>query len=265
MAIGRIGGPLLKSNLVRTPLPENERNLAFENDLLYLNFDNLENHRVGVKTDSPAYDLDVNGTINARYLVRGAEAQIDEVNIDNNKIQSIVGDLILKTLVPTDRVRVEGNLWVTGDIQADGTLTLGNEDTDNVSFGADINSNIIPDVTETYTLGSPEKHWKTLYVKDLFINEGLLIGDFRIGGNTIETLSPDSDIILRPAPDGRLIINANSALRLPVGTTAQRPDPAQVGDVRLNSDTSHVENYNGLEWNTMAHEDDAIAYAIALG
>ena len=53
MAVGRISGPLLKSNLIRNGI-----DLAFENDLLYLDVNNL---RVGVKTSSPQYELDING------------------------------------------------------------------------------------------------------------------------------------------------------------------------------------------------------------
>ena len=60
MAVGRISGPLLKANLIR-----NGVDLAFETDLLYLD---VNNNKIGIKTVSPAYDLDVNGTINATNL-----------------------------------------------------------------------------------------------------------------------------------------------------------------------------------------------------
>ena len=57
MAIGRISGQLLKSNLLRAG-----ENLAFETNLLYLD---VVNGKVGIKTTpNPLldYDLDVNGT-----------------------------------------------------------------------------------------------------------------------------------------------------------------------------------------------------------
>ena len=53
MAIGRISGPLLKENLLR-----NGTDLAFETDLLYLD---VTNRRIGVKTTSPQYALDIVG------------------------------------------------------------------------------------------------------------------------------------------------------------------------------------------------------------
>ena len=54
MAVGRISGPLLKANLLR-----NGVDLAFETDLLYLD---VNNSRIGIKTTTPQYELDVNGT-----------------------------------------------------------------------------------------------------------------------------------------------------------------------------------------------------------
>ncbi len=74
MAIGRISGPLLKSNLLR-----NGTDLAFETDLLYLD---VTNRRIGVKTTSPQYTLDVQGV-----------ARVTDLEITNNTFQ--VGNVTL--------------------------------------------------------------------------------------------------------------------------------------------------------------------------
>ena len=44
---------------------------------------------------------------------------------------------------------------------------------------------------------------------------------------------------------GPIINNYTSALRLPVGTTAQRPGSPSAGDMRFNSTTTEAEIYNG--------------------
>jgi len=44
---------------------------------------------------------------------------------------------------------------------------------------------------------------------------------------------------------GPIINNYTSALRLPVGTTAQRPGSPAAGDIRFNSTTTEAEIYNG--------------------
>ncbi len=43
-------------------------------------------------------------------------------------------------------------------------MTLGDAATDNVVFGADVDSNIIPDDDNTYDLGSSSQQWKDIYI-----------------------------------------------------------------------------------------------------
>ena len=83
MAIGRISGQLLKSNLLR-----NGVDLAFENDLLYLDVSdpNPAKHKIGIKKSNPAYALDVNGTVQATAIITPSfdveTLRVDEVDSD---------------------------------------------------------------------------------------------------------------------------------------------------------------------------------------
>jgi hypothetical protein len=63
MAIGRISGSVLKSNLTR-----NGTDLAFETDLLYLD---VTNSRIGIGESSPSTTLDVDGTITGTTVTAG--------------------------------------------------------------------------------------------------------------------------------------------------------------------------------------------------
>ena len=47
---------------------------------------------------------------------------------------------------------------------------------------------------------------------------------------------------------GDVVLNTTTALRLPVGTTAQRSGSAANGDIRYNSTTSSFEGYAGDAW-----------------
>lgn len=80
MAIGRISGPLLKANLVRDGV-----DLAFETDLLYLD---VSNARVGIRTDTPDTDLDINGTTRTTDLTVDNRADVGEIYITSNTIGS---------------------------------------------------------------------------------------------------------------------------------------------------------------------------------
>ena len=183
MAIGRISGPLLKQNLLREGV-----NLAFETDLLYLD---VNNSRVGIKTSTPQYDLDVNGTVRAPGAEIANFAEIADIRIANNNISTQASTLELGTadnvvyqntlLVDSFRIasnqisttvsnadielnpngtgsveifgntNVYGNIVATGSITADGDITIGDANTDNVTFNAEIASDIIPDADGHYS------------------------------------------------------------------------------------------------------------------
>ena len=74
MAIGRISGGVLKSNLTR-----NGVDLAFETNLLYLD---VTNNRIGIGTSEPTTTFHVNGTITATAMaVTGSTATINSKEI----------------------------------------------------------------------------------------------------------------------------------------------------------------------------------------
>ena len=196
MAVGRISGPLLKSNLIRNGI-----DLAFETDLLYLD---VNNQRIGVRTNTPSHDLHVNGTARTTNLIVDNIAEIADITISGNTIQSAntlnllttgadsvvyqrqldiqsisIFDNVINTndsnanleLRPNgtgqvevfSNLQVNGDIHATGNISADGNITLGDADTDNVTFNAEVASDIIPDTTDTYRLGNSTKRWDQVW------------------------------------------------------------------------------------------------------
>tara|TARA_B100000963_G_scaffold265043_1_gene233237 strand:+ start:3279 stop:5612 length:2334 start_codon:yes stop_codon:yes gene_type:complete len=68
-------------------------------------------------------------------------------------------------LVVGGNASIGGNLTVTGTTTFNGgTLTLGDANTDNIVFGGEVDSNIIPDDDDTHDLGSSSKKWKDIYI-----------------------------------------------------------------------------------------------------
>jgi len=59
---------------------------------------------------------------------------------------------------------ITGSLEITGDLTVGGNLTLGDAATDSISFAADVTSNIVPNASDTYNLGSDSQRWDTLYL-----------------------------------------------------------------------------------------------------
>jgi len=79
-----------------------------------------------------------------------------------------------------ENLYVGGNAVITGTMTANGgTITLGDAGTDNVTIGGEINSDVIPDVTNTYDLGSSSKKWAEIHATTF---TGALTGN--VTGNT---------------------------------------------------------------------------------
>lgn len=247
MAVGRISGPLLKANLVRNGI-----DLAFDTDLLYLDVNSkfigvnkkrpqteldvngttrstnvtvtnsLTNNQINITGNTIS---SANGVINLTGaggdpVVYNNTLEIGNVRINNNTVSSISAnsDLYLEAngtgqVKFNSDVNVTGNVHATGNITADGDIVLGNDPTDTVTIGADVASNISPDLDLTYNLGAPLKRWNNLYS----------------GSVRADTVTTD-------------------LLKIPVGDTASRPTPAQAGYVRFNNELERFEGYDGANW-----------------
>ena len=230
MAVGRISGPLLKANLLR-----NGVDLAFETNLLYLDVNNL---RIGVKTNTPTHELTVNGTTRTTRLETTDELTIGDITVSGNTIETTASQLTLnpigadpvvyqqKLVVDTldieansitsntadtdielsadgtgqvkifSNTLINGNLHATGTITADGgTITLGDSNTDNVVFNADVNSNILPDQNITYNLGSTSKRWNEVWANTGYVTDVNVTGSFTLN-NVDLTLRPGNTLFV---------------------------------------------------------------------
>jgi hypothetical protein len=103
----------------------------------------------------------INASTNGQLdIVAGAEVQIVAPAIDINGAVDISSNLAVG-----GNLTVTGNATVTGTTTFNGgTLTLGDSAADNIVFGADVDSNIIPDDDGTYDLGSASQEWRDLYI-----------------------------------------------------------------------------------------------------
>jgi hypothetical protein len=208
MAIGRISGQLLKSNLLRAG-----ENLAFETDLLYLD---VVNSRIGIRTATPTVDLDVNGhtrstnvtvdnqlnignlhftgntiTSDSNTIIFSAAAgeatvyhsrlQIDDLQLQGNIISTTVSNSsieidpngtgtvnIIANTNITGNLAVSGNVNATGNVVIGGNITIGDALTDNIVINASIRSDLVPETDNTYDLGSPTFRWRAIYVNEFF-------------------------------------------------------------------------------------------------
>ena len=125
---------------------EDEDYFEFSDDILIASTEKLQFRDTAIYINSSA-----DGQLD---IVADTEVQIAATTIDINGAVDISGNLA-----------VGGNLVVTGTTTFNGgTLTLGDSAADNVVFGADVNSSIIPNTDDTYDLGSASQQWRNLFI-----------------------------------------------------------------------------------------------------
>tara|TARA_B100001059_G_scaffold119176_1_gene119355 strand:- start:923 stop:4648 length:3726 start_codon:yes stop_codon:yes gene_type:complete len=281
---------------------------------------------VGINSANPRYPLEIigpasTGTI-AEYVygdlqVTG-QAIVDTLSI--NGAASLSGvtnftDTTENTLGDADtgsvqldgglgvnkNVTVGGQLRVTGDsffvgvvtfaAGASGTIQLGDNANDNVEFQADVNSNIVPNTTSLFNLGSSSQEWRDLH----------LAGNAGIGSLAVSGISTFSDNVeITSLTDNRIpIVGAGSTIeddanltfdgsrlsvgvaltvsgistfssaaifdstgyiQVPSGTTAQRTVSGiavTFGQVRYNTQLSQFEGFGaGESWGSLGGVKD---------
>lgn len=322
MAVGKISGPLLSSNLVRDGV-----NLAVETDLLFLD---VNKSRIGINTDSPQFDLDVNGSVRTTHLdirktltlgnltitensiassqntitiapsgndpvVYHARVVADQLEIANNTIQSssLTNNLKISAsgsgIVEIDsdakvtgNLEVNGNLTVSGDVVVSGNIILGDEVTDTIVVTAGFASDLFPEVSNTYSLGTEYNRWKTVFVDEVnsnnLITDRLQVGDllfennqissslpirlatptgvqienFYFNNSSITNTVPNSVTTISNTGNGYLKITGTNGVVIPRGVTSDRPLNTEIGMMRYNTDLECVEVWQGVEWGTPA-------------
>ena len=98
-------------------------------------------------------------------IADGVVSPVTDSDVDIGTSSLYFKDAYIDSITTTGNITVGGNLAVTGTTTFNGgTLTLGDSASDNVVFGADVNSNIIPNTDSAYDLGSASQEWRDLYL-----------------------------------------------------------------------------------------------------
>lgn len=133
-------------------------------------------------------------------------------------------------------VSVGGNLTVTGTTTFNGgTITMGDADTDNVVFGADVNSNILPNTDNTYALGSSSKKWSD--VRSVLLtttSDATIGGDVAINGGDLTTSQTTFNLVNATATTLNIGgASTATAIGAASGTTTVKADLTVDGDVQV--------------------------------
>jgi cytoskeletal protein CcmA (bactofilin family) len=120
-------------------------------------------------------------------IADGVFSPVTDSDVDLGTSSLYFKDAYIDSITTTGNVAVGGNLTVTGTTTFNGgTITMGDAATDNVVFGADVNSNIIPNTDDTYDLGSASQEWRNIYIDGTANIDSLVADTADINGGTID-------------------------------------------------------------------------------
>jgi hypothetical protein len=121
------------------------------------------------------------------YIADGAIIPVTDSDVDLGTTALRFKDAYIDSITTTGNVGVGGNLTVTGTTTFNGgTITMGDAATDNVVFGADVDSNIIPDDDDTYDLGSASQQWRNIFIDGTANIDSLVADTADINAGTID-------------------------------------------------------------------------------
>jgi hypothetical protein len=255
MAIGKISGPMLQTNLERQGV-----DLSVDTNVAY--FD-VTNKRLGINNSSPTRTLDVTGN-----------AVIANVIIAGNTISSTVGKLHLGTI---DDIYIGGGLpnyivYTDGS----GNLSFGNLDLLSGVEGftanfIELGSNSIGSFSNAVTFTEGMSVTNALSILNLNVgNVTANVQDLQrraYANANVASYLPiysgnvtASSVIVSTGFNGNVYsdyigpnvatsvkFTGTSGIGLPVGTNANKP-AGYAGETRFNSDLLVIEFYNGAQW-----------------
>ena len=270
---------LQKDNLDSTHVSVNSTSASWDDAYTYANTnsatnnsDYIRNTYVNVSGDTITGDLEITQRITGDEAVftslTALSSFVDVIDIKVRELSGydvIDGDLAVDGLTTTEQllvnqsatfsssltadqdVRIVGDLTVDGNVffksDVEGNITIGDDQNDNVIFNADITSDIVPNESGFYDLGSTDKKWRDLYVDTANVTTSIF-QDLTVDGvTTLSGKNTDGPgVIIKGTPTG--IFDVNTPGFEDRDGDYMIPDVDVTGDVvlhgSLSADEAHI-------------------------
>ena len=184
-------------------------------------------------------DVSLLGLSSLRFTNNGSVTFIDAEKIEtgnfrifDNTILNVTDAPIIQsasgTIILNSDSLVQGNLSVTGNATIAGQVIFGNAENDSLSVFAQVTSNIFPDSTDDYDIGSADKLWNNSYLNKLDT------GNIVVFNNKISTTESNSNLELDANGSGFIKISD-----LIVNQDIEITQSTSVADININTALSH--------------------------
>ena len=185
-------------------------------------------HVHGTNTASSAVILDSNQKIDVW--------NVDNLTMNGNSLTSTDtnGDI---TIDPNGT----GNINLTGPV----VQTAGNVQMTTATGGS-----IALSATATGTIsliGAVSINGALAQTGNSSVTGQLDVDNLRLDGNTMSSTDTNGNINIAPNGTGETVVSSTTSIKIPVGTTAQRPSNS-TGQIRFNTTDGRFEGYDGNAW-----------------
>ena len=191
------------------------------------------------------------------YIADGLIAPVTDSDVDLGTSSLYFKNAYIDSITTTGNVAVGGNLTVTGTTTFNGgTLTLGDADTDNIVFGGEVDSNIIPDDDGTHDLGSSTKEWKDIYIDGIIPTVGNVIDG--LGENDLDFSSSLSELSFNWIGFNDNTSSGIKKFMIGIGSSPGEIDVQSFVDVGINRNHtfSNLDLYNGSTYFAIVKVED---------
>jgi len=145
----------------------------------------------------------------------------------------------IKDGTPSDTLSVTGTTALTGTLTVSGNSTLATAKISDLTSGRIVYAGTAGELQDSSNLTF---NGTTLSIDNISAETG---NSLTISADNNLNLSADND----SSGSGLVDITGTRGVKIPVGTTGQRPASAVTGTLRFNSFTNQTEIYNGSTWN----------------
>ena len=193
------------------------------------------------------------GTTSKKWLKHNAiSGSFTHVSASVFQVTNLLGDISGSTSSTGSfgRLEVAGNSSLTGDLTIGGNITICDADTDSLSVSADLTSNLIPNASDSYNLGSATKRWNNLFLSGSVSASG---GPHSFFGNVgVGTTVPSQLLTVAGNISGSktlwvgnqssYISASNGSIRVTGNISGSATSTGSFGEIRASSKTLTINN-----------------------
>ena len=188
----------------------------------------------GTETAGAAANIEV---IGGKYFT----AMLDHVHGTNTASSAVILDSNQKIDIwNVDNLTMNGNSITSTDTNGD--ITVDPNGTGTIVLQGPTNQNGDLAVVGQMTINGALAQTGTSSVTGI-----LNVDNLRLDGNTLSSTDTNGNINFAPNGTGETIVNSTTSIKIPVGTTAQRPSNS-TGQIRFNTTDGRFEGYDGNAW-----------------